>query len=392
MASLKIFVSSTSYDLGLLRSQLRNFCSSLGYDPITSENSDVLYDPRMHTHTSCVQEVSNCDVAIVIIGSRFGGKIIPKALEYIDIEKVRDASRNKKLLENPSELSITQLEVMKAIEHKIPIFTFIDNRVMHDHLVYEKNKNKNILSKIEFPSIEKPETAVYIFEFINFIRQLTDNNSIQGFSKSEDIENHLRKQWSGLFQRLLAEQRQKHNEEKQIQFLSSQLADIQTAIMTSIQNTDVKEIAKGAVKFRRVIEFLLSLKEENINYKSLITTSIISLPELLGDFKIIELKEVADIRVLDRYSNKRVALVRNDNKFYLSIYYMTVNGIEKEWDDFKQLNLKIRESIYDAIEDLYLTKEHFLIPLKLQEIKIGEYMKINNAANIPTDDDNDLPF
>ena len=39
-------------------------------------------------------------------------------------------------------ISITQLEILKAIEMEIPIFTFIDQKVSHDHLFYEKNKNK----------------------------------------------------------------------------------------------------------------------------------------------------------------------------------------------------------------------------------------------------------
>jgi hypothetical protein len=74
MAELRVFVSSTCYDLSLLRSQLRTFIKSMGYEPIMSDYEDVLYDPRIHTHTSCIDEVKNCDVLILIIGSRFGGK------------------------------------------------------------------------------------------------------------------------------------------------------------------------------------------------------------------------------------------------------------------------------------------------------------------------------
>lgn len=195
MANLKIFVSSTCYDLGILRSNLRNFCTGLGYEPVMSDYSDVLYDPRAHTHSSCIQEVNNVDVLILVVGSRFGGTVIPKALGLVDIENARQLSKSNQIFEKPDNLSITQLEVIKAIQLKTPIFAFVDNRVLHDHAVYERNKgNKAVIDAITFPSIEKPETAKYIFEFINFLRHLTDNNSIQGFSKSEDIELHLRKQ------------------------------------------------------------------------------------------------------------------------------------------------------------------------------------------------------
>ena len=173
MSNLKVFVSSTCYDFNILRSHLRNFITDFGYDPVMSDYSDVLYDHRLHTHSSCVQEVANCDVIILIIGARFGGKIIPRALNLVDLDKVKLLSQSNKLFDNPENFSITQLEVMKALERGIPIFTFVDSKVWHDHNVYEKNKDKPILRDITFPSIDKLDNAIYIFEFINFIRNLS---------------------------------------------------------------------------------------------------------------------------------------------------------------------------------------------------------------------------
>ena len=42
MPSPKVFVSSTCYDFGMAREQLRAFLLRLGYDPILSEYSDVV--------------------------------------------------------------------------------------------------------------------------------------------------------------------------------------------------------------------------------------------------------------------------------------------------------------------------------------------------------------
>jgi len=88
-------------------------------------------------------------------------------------------------------LSITHLEVLKAIEHNIPVYTFIDKRIWHDHELYEKNKTKEIINQITFPSIEKQETAKYIFNFINFIRLRAKGNNIFPFEKGQDIEETL---------------------------------------------------------------------------------------------------------------------------------------------------------------------------------------------------------
>ena len=41
MAGTKIFVSSTCYDLSVLRAELRNFILSLGHEPVMSDYADI---------------------------------------------------------------------------------------------------------------------------------------------------------------------------------------------------------------------------------------------------------------------------------------------------------------------------------------------------------------
>ncbi|MBY0466408.1 MAG: DUF4062 domain-containing protein, partial [Burkholderiales bacterium] len=217
-----------------IRAQLRTLLTGLGYEPVLSDQADVLYDPRSHTHTSCVREIENCDMVVVVIGSRFGGATIPKALELIDLTRLSDWSRAENFAEDKCKISITQAEVLRAIQTGVPVFAFVDSGVMRDHLTYEKNKAKPIISEIEFSSIEKRETAPYIFEFINFLRLRNENNSIFEFSRFEDIETQIKKQWAGLFQRLLHEQRERAIETRRIDNLSSQIADLKAAVLGSI--------------------------------------------------------------------------------------------------------------------------------------------------------------
>lgn len=354
MANLKVFVSSTCYDLGIVRSQLRGFVSNFGYEPVMSDFSDVLFDPRSHTHTSCIQEVSNCDMLILIIGSRFGGKVIPDALELINIDFVKGLSKNNKLLEDAKNISITQLEVLKAIESEVPVFTFIDNRVLHDHLVYEKNKESEILDNIIFPSIEKKETAKYIFEFINFLRHRTENNNIVGFSKMEDIETFLRKQWSGLLQRLLYEQRFKKTEERRMDYISNQIADIKTAIMTSISSTELKETARAAVKFRRVIQFLSTLNAQNITSALLDNISWDKLFEEV--FKIERVEPVNE-----QYGGTRAVLICEDGTYYELRYPLTMlNNLKAEWEQFNQLDEKTKKAVIDVSMENNETRSRFV--------------------------------
>jgi hypothetical protein len=142
MAKLRVFVSSTCYDLSILRSELRPFISQMGYEPIMSDYADILYDPRTHTHDSCLKEIPSADVIVLIIGSRFGGLAVPSATLSIDFPSLEKLSSRPGILENKEKLSITQLEVLKAVEQNIPVYAFVEERVMHDHQLYEKTRTR----------------------------------------------------------------------------------------------------------------------------------------------------------------------------------------------------------------------------------------------------------
>lgn len=215
MARLRVFISSTCYDLDILRGEIRPFISGLGYEPVMSEYSDVLYDPRSHTHDSCLKDVPSCDMVVLIVGARFGGTAVPSALDQMDFSHLEKLSTKSGILESKEKLSITQLEVLKAVEAAVPVYAFVDERVLHDHHVYEKNKDKKeVIDQIEFPSIQKRETAKYIFEFINFLSHRTTNNHVLPYSRLEDIRAQLTSQWSQLFQRLLVEGRTRAQESR----------------------------------------------------------------------------------------------------------------------------------------------------------------------------------
>lgn len=199
MGSLKVFVSSTCYDLGDVRAQLRDFIASLGHEPVMSEYNDVLYDPRTHTHTSCVNAIINADLLVHIIGGRFGGRAVPQSLSAVDGDALEKLIRDVDSLVK-DRFSIAQLEVIKAMQLDIPIYTFISNDVWHDHAVYEKNKKTKAIKKgFQYPSLEKSATAPYIFEFINLIRRHDRGNSVAFFNTGKEITNTLLGQWSAFF-------------------------------------------------------------------------------------------------------------------------------------------------------------------------------------------------
>ncbi|MEH7356711.1 DUF4062 domain-containing protein, partial [Neobacillus drentensis] len=108
MASPKVFISSTCYDLKYIRENIKYFVRTLGYEPILSEDGDVFYNPQSHTHDSCLDEIPNCQMFVLIIGGRYGGEF--KGTQH----------------------SITNAEYKEAIKQKIPVFTLVEQGVYSD--------------------------------------------------------------------------------------------------------------------------------------------------------------------------------------------------------------------------------------------------------------------
>lgn len=173
MATPRVFVSSTFYDLKYIRENVKYFIKTLGYEPILSEDGDVFYNPRKHTHDSCISEVPTCQIFVLIIGGRFGGTF------------------------KDSEKSITNMEYLEAVKKKIPIFALVESSVYSEHHVYNENVNKNTkikASDVSYPSVDN----IKVFHFIDEVRKNSVNNAIVPFKDFTDIESYLKKQWAGM--------------------------------------------------------------------------------------------------------------------------------------------------------------------------------------------------
>lgn len=368
MANLRVFISSTCYDLSIIRGQLRNFIESIGYEPVMSDYNDVVYDPRTHTHTSCIDEVTSCDIIIVIIGSRFGGKIIPQALSSVDIDALKKESKSIETLNKQDEISITQLEVLKAIETSIPVFAFVDERVANNHLDYEKNKNQPFIQDWVFSSIEKPETAKYIFEFINFLRHRTTNNGITNYSKYQDIENALRRQWSGLFQRMLSEQKNKQINQRKLDALTEQFEDLKSAILTTIGDKNEREVARGVVRFRRLSDFIRAFKLPSYNFVNVETHTWDEFLEYLHVIEVVENYHEKNGRIVG--PRPSAYFIKDDNTFY-AIKYFRISDISIEWEEYTKLTPATRGIIFDALTEMRPPQNHFVQHI---DRPFGEYI------------------
>lgn len=349
MAGLKIFISSTCYDLSVVRSQIRMFVQDFGHEPVMSEYNDVLYDYRHHTHKSCVDEVAGCDMLVLIIGSRFGGKAIPSLKDHLDFEKLEKISRNADFLKNSDSISVTQVEVLRAVEIGMPIFVFVESGVWHDHALYEKNKGKSFLKRIDFPSIQKKETATYIFEFINFLRLRSTGNSLYPFSRLGDIEETLRRQWASLFQRLLIEDRERGLTARKVDDLSEKFDDLKAAILAT-QGPEATVVARAVVKFRRLISFGFSLVGNEI--KGLLSSNL-SWEAFLAQQNI---KLITPEDFLEKYPEfpvrRRIySVLCFPDDTYITMH-LSLDGVVDDWQDFMGQSDGVKKIVIDSLFEM----------------------------------------
>jgi len=163
--------------LKYIRENLKFFIRNLGYEPILSEEGSVFYDPSLHVQDACLAEVPSCQILLLIIGGRYGGR-------YKDTDE-----------------SITNTEYLEAVKAKIPIFALVEQAVYEQFHVYNYNKaNKSVdPGKISYPSVDSHK----IFNFIGDVQGQAVNNALFPFADFEDIQSYLKQQWAGMMYRFL---------------------------------------------------------------------------------------------------------------------------------------------------------------------------------------------
>ena len=173
MEPLKVFLSSTCYDLKQIRSDLFDFFHEMGFSPIMSEYSNFPVNPDKNTVENCIENVkNNTDVFILIIGNRYGSLV-------------------------GDDKSITNTEYLFSRTLGIPSYVFIDKQILSILPIWEKNKNGDFSNVVDSPKI---------FEFVNQIRE-TEKKWCFNFEKAQDIISTLRIQFSHLFKEALSLQR-----------------------------------------------------------------------------------------------------------------------------------------------------------------------------------------
>lgn len=167
MSELKIFVSSTCYDLTQIRTDLEEYLINAGHRPILSDAETFPIDPDIGTLENCLSNVESCDIFILIIGHRYG---------YVTNEGI----------------SITHSEYLYAKKLQKPIYIFINKPLITMFGIWQGNKD------IEYSHVDSTK----VFEFVEEVREKDKKWCFQ-FEKAQDVKSILKLQFSNLLKRTL---------------------------------------------------------------------------------------------------------------------------------------------------------------------------------------------
>lgn len=156
-----VFVSSTCYDLKQIRADIKEFFEEqLEYDILLSEYSTFPLDPNIGTLNNCLRAVDErADIFVLVVGCRYGS-----------VTKTGH--------------SVTNMEYLRAKAKGIPIYAFVDKKILNALPLWEDNPNLNFQSTVDTPKL---------FEFVDSFRS-NDGIWSFGFETAQDIISTLRTQ------------------------------------------------------------------------------------------------------------------------------------------------------------------------------------------------------
>jgi hypothetical protein len=301
-----IFISSTIQDLSHLRDSIRDTILEIGYNPIMSEYGDIGYLPSNSAEDSCYIALKDCQLAIFILGKRYGS-----------------ISKNN--------LSVTHNEFKTARELKQPVIFLVDEEVLSFKKVFDANSNN---SDLNFPGMEN---AAKIFGLLSEFSESGINNGLVQYNNVQSAKLQIKKQLAHIFNDLL---------KKHVDPTKGEIKDILSEI-TTLRHILVKNEKDIARQFASTFRFLLN--EENLYLKEITETVSGSLeegvPEILKHQSLksylrsqgVEIKIVPEEELLDFDERKKFVKEGMRSIFFSELPYMKTStraslGATPEYD------------------------------------------------------------
>ena len=353
----RIFVSSTFYDLRSIREDISLFIKQFGFDPILSENGDIGYVPWEALDSSCYAAMRECDVAILVIGSRYGS---------------HKTGENEGKFEK--YISVTREEFRTAVEAGIPIYAFVYKEVLTEYGIYKSNISNDKAGEIQYRVTEDNN----IFRFIDEVYNC-GSITVTAFDKTQEIKDFLQIQWAALFKKYVNGLK----DDKRISSIESAMVDMKELIkkMEIMVNTigkkvleeepgvyeDAVEIQKINILCEKIMSnFTLSdIPHDEVKRKIYLTNFLDYLVILYDENKWID-EETEGLN--DKYRSDFLGLL-NSREYKVLRYRFDLGNSINELKNYMSKE-KSRQQIIKTMEDesWYIKMQRLVIKLKKKSV------------------------
>lgn len=346
MPQMRVFLSSTAYDLGMVRGQLGAFITGLGHQVVMSEYSGVLYDPKVHTHKACIQELATCDAVVMIIGSRWGSVAKPEFIDEIAAEgQLDDATGALTDALEKGNVSVTQLEALTAFNRGIPMFVFVERSVRAEARFFEVNQELANSGELRLPTMGDPRAAKYIFDFLRYVEARTSGNAVTEFDSIEGIQRHLKNQWSAWLQRLLNEVREAQTQQSVVDAIGEKLEDLRVAMVSTMPDADARRVASAVLEFRILCDVVLALDDSG---RFLFSDNPPDFGTLLSELGV---HSVDPFEMPHRGPGARSIVVFRDKVIELRIPPVRFARLSVDWEAFRSMSVAERRVVVETLRN-----------------------------------------
>jgi len=181
----QIFISSTIYDFYDLRSALKFYLESLGYEVFLSEYNDFPKEMDKNSYEECLKTIENANYFILLVGSRVGGF-------YDEAKKISITEKEyEKAYEQLEKGSLKLINIVRE-----NLWVARNERKSLEKILVEEYKAKHELTDEDIQSLKNfksdiTNNAEYTFKFLNKIARVEEMKKAQASSNDFPIGNWI---------------------------------------------------------------------------------------------------------------------------------------------------------------------------------------------------------
>ena len=218
-----VFVSSTMYDLGELRTGLQQFVDGLGWRAVLAERDSFSVDTSESTVENSLRNVrENSDIFVMVVGARYGS------------------------IDPDSDKSVTNLEFLEARARRVPIYVFVKADVLAQLQVWRDNPEADFSRVVD---------TARVFEFVDSFYG-TGNLWTFPFSTAAEIVDKLRTQFAYLTRDALGVRQLAHGEDRLMRELDGE------ALMLALRRDEHWEAKLFATVVEAGLDRLVPMRRE----------------------------------------------------------------------------------------------------------------------------------